>query len=81
MGTVIRLWELQNQLNQLEVGSLLDIINFDSLYVLVKIMDKKKSKELMGYASYEETYSKFKKQLAWEKIKNQITKKTADYAL
>ena len=73
--------DYKTKLSQLEVGSLLDIINFDSLYVLVKIMDKKNSKELMGYASYEETYSKLKKQLAWEKIKNQITKKTADYAV
>lgn len=71
----------KTQLLEQETDSYLGTLNYDSLYVLVKIIDKKKSKELLGYASYEESYPQLKNQLAWEKIKNQITKKTAEYAV
>ncbi|OGU52288.1 MAG: hypothetical protein A2006_11280 [Ignavibacteria bacterium GWC2_35_8] len=71
----------KTQLLGQEAGSYLMALNFDSFFVLLKIIDKKKSKELLGYATYEESYPKLKNQLAWEKIKNQITKKTAEYAV
>jgi len=71
----------KTQLLELEAGGYLGTLNFDSSFVLVKIIDKKKSKELLGYATYEESYPKLKNQLSWEKIKSQITKKTAEYAV
>ncbi|MFA6979529.1 MAG: peptidylprolyl isomerase [Ignavibacteriaceae bacterium] len=71
----------KTQLLEQGTDSYLGPLNFDSSFVLVKIIDKKKSKELLGYATYEESYPKLKKQLAWDKIKSQITKKTAEYAL
>jgi hypothetical protein len=71
----------KTQLIEKEPGSYLGPIKHDSLYVLIKVVDKKKSKELLGYSSYEEAYPKLKNQLAWEKIKGQITKKTADFAV
>jgi len=71
----------KTQLLRQEAGGYLGVLNFDSSFVLVKIIDKKKSKELLGYATYEESYPKLKNQLAPEKIKNQITKKTAEYAV
>jgi len=61
----------KTQLLGQEAGSYLMALNFDSFFVLLKIIDKKKSKELLGYATYEESYPKLKNQLAWEKIKNQ----------
>ncbi len=71
----------KTQLLEQGTDSYLGPLNFDSSFVLVKIIDKKKSKELLGYATYEESYPKLKNQLAWEKIKSQITKKTAEYAV
>jgi len=71
----------KTQLLELEAGSYLGTLNYDFSFVLVKIIDKKKSKELLGYATYEESYPKLKKQLAWEKIRNHITQKTAEYAV
>jgi hypothetical protein len=73
--------ESKTQLLQHESGEVLGPINYDSLYIVLKIIDKKKSKELMGYASFEESYPKLKRQLAWEKIKSQIKNKTADFAV
>ena len=71
----------KTQLIEKEPGSYLGPIKHDSLYVLIKVVDKKKSKELLGYSSYEEAYPKLKNQLAWEKIKGQITKTTANFAV
>ena len=73
--------DYKTQLLKLEAGDSLEPFNYDSLFVVLKIIDKKKSKEMLGYASYEESYPQLKKQLAWEKLKNQITKRTADYAV
>ena len=73
--------DYKTQLLGQEAGIYLGVLNFDSSFVLVKIIDKKKSKELLGYATYEESYPKLKNQLTLEKIKSQITKKTAEYAV
>ena len=73
--------DYKDDLLKLEKGSCPKPFRYDSLFVLLKVIDKKQSKEMLGYASYDEAYPQLKKQLAWEKIQNKITKKTADFAV
>ncbi|PKL88427.1 MAG: hypothetical protein CVV23_10415 [Ignavibacteriae bacterium HGW-Ignavibacteriae-2] len=70
----------KTKLLEQEAGGILLINDFDSLSVLVKIVDKKTSKEILGFKSYEDSFRELKKRLALEEINNQITQKTAEYA-